>query len=111
MKHHDFSRRLLVLSVLSTIFDSLNAVEVCSNTILPGSKGDLGEGGDEGDQGRLGKTGPPGLLGLTGELGDKGEVGRMGKMGSAGDKDICLCGDTVLRLQPVHGLQEVADVM
>ncbi|XP_071251869.1 collectin-10-like isoform X2 [Salvelinus alpinus] len=86
MKHHDFSRRLLVLSVLSTIFDSLNAVEVCSNTILPGSKGDLGEGGDEGDQGRLGKTGPPGLLGLTGELGDKGEVGRMGKMGSAGDK-------------------------
>nr|XP_046192070.1 collectin-10 [Oncorhynchus gorbuscha] len=65
MKHHDFSRRLLVLSVLSTIFDSLNAVEVCSNTILPGSKGDLGEGGGEGDQGRLGKTGPPGLLGAS----------------------------------------------
>ncbi|XP_031676374.1 collectin-10 [Oncorhynchus kisutch] len=86
MKHHDFSRRLLVLSVLSTIFDSLNAVEVCSNTILPGSKGDLGEGGGEGDQGRLGKTGPPGLLGLTGELGDKGEQGRTGKMGPAGDQ-------------------------
>ncbi|XP_055780544.1 collectin-10 isoform X2 [Salvelinus fontinalis] len=104
MKHHDFSRRLLVLSVLSTIFDSLNAVEVCSNTILPGSKGDLGEGGDEGDQGRLGKTGPPGLRGLTGELGDKGEVGRMGKMGSAGDKGTtCDCG----RYRKVIGQMDV----
>ncbi|XP_041708207.1 collectin-10 isoform X1 [Coregonus clupeaformis] len=87
MEHpNGFSKGLLVLSVLSTIFNSLNAVEFCSNTILPGSKGDMGEGGDQGDQGRLGKTGPPGLLGLTGELGGKGEVGRTGKMGPAGDK-------------------------
>ncbi|KAI4874002.1 hypothetical protein NFI96_032075 [Prochilodus magdalenae] len=79
---------LLVLYKMSLVF----TIEVCSNTILPGSKepgrlavinetmnsshlfvtserglvsaaGDPGEVGDEGDEGRLGKTGPPGHRG------------------------------------------------
>ncbi|XP_010878722.1 collectin-10 isoform X2 [Esox lucius] len=86
MDYQNLSRRLLLLFVLSTISNSLDAVDVCSNTILPGSKGDPGERGDEGDQGRQGKTGPPGLIGLTGELGSKGDVGRTGKTGPAGEK-------------------------
>ncbi|KAJ8013206.1 hypothetical protein DPEC_G00050870 [Dallia pectoralis] len=86
MDHQNRSREILLLLVLSTIFNCLNAVDVCSNTILPGSKGDAGEQGDKGAQGRQGKAGPQGQTGLTGELGSKGEVGRTGKTGPAGEK-------------------------
>ncbi|KAJ8353830.1 hypothetical protein SKAU_G00213970 [Synaphobranchus kaupii] len=80
------SRRILVLLVLLKIFTLICATEVCSNTILPGSKGDQGERGDEGDQGRLGKAGPPGQRGLRGELGSKGNLGQTGKVGPAGTR-------------------------
>ncbi|XP_067093911.1 collectin-10 [Osmerus mordax] len=81
-----FSRGPLQLFVALCIIGRLNAIEVCSNTILPGSKGDLGKKGEEGDQGRLGKTGSSGQPGLPGETGFKGEVGQMGKMGPAGER-------------------------
>ncbi|XP_072535072.1 collectin-10 [Salminus brasiliensis] len=73
---------LLVLYDLSLVF----AIDVCSNTILPGSKGDPGEVGDKGDEGRLGKSGPAGHRGLPGQSGEKGEPGRIGKMGPAGER-------------------------
>ncbi|XP_062278845.1 collectin-10 [Scomber scombrus] len=62
------------------------STEVCTNSLLPGAKGDQGEIGDEGDEGRLGKNGPPGLPGAPGEMGLKGDVGHTGKMGPTGDK-------------------------
>ncbi|KAL0963368.1 hypothetical protein UPYG_G00305450 [Umbra pygmaea] len=77
---------LMLVFLVSTILNSLNAIDVCSNTILPGSKGDLGEMGDEGDQGQQGKTGPPGTLGFIGQPGCQGGVGRIGKTGPAGEK-------------------------
>ncbi|KAG7335434.1 hypothetical protein KOW79_000127 [Hemibagrus wyckioides] len=72
----------LVLYAVSSGF----SMDVCSNTILPGSKGDPGEVGDAGDEGRLGKTGPPGHAGVPGENGEKGEDGRTGKPGPAGER-------------------------
>ncbi|KAK3572347.1 hypothetical protein QTP86_031113 [Hemibagrus guttatus] len=72
----------LVLYAVSSGF----SMDVCSNTILPGSKGDPGEVGDAGDEGRLGKTGPPGHVGIPGENGEKGEAGRTGKPGPAGEQ-------------------------
>ncbi|KAM3873470.1 collectin-10 [Diretmus argenteus] len=82
------SGRLLVLSVFSAaVFNGLYAsTEVCTNSIIPGSKGDQGEVGEKGEQGRLGKTGPPGPPGVPGETGLKGEAGHIGKMGPIGDK-------------------------
>ncbi|XP_064194639.1 collectin-10 [Anguilla rostrata] len=80
------SRRVLALLVLLKTFNLICATEVCSNTILPGSKGDQGERGDDGDQGRLGKAGPPGLRGSRGELGSQGDMGQVGKVGPAGAK-------------------------
>ncbi|XP_061073016.1 collectin-10 [Conger conger] len=91
-----WSRRVLVLMMLLKTFTSIWATEVCSNTILPGSKGDQGERGDEGDQGRLGKAGPPGQRGSRGELGSQGDLGQMGKVGPAGEKG-------VKGLQGAHG--------
>ncbi|XP_060726983.1 collectin-10 [Tachysurus vachellii] len=72
----------LVLYAISSGF----SMDVCSNTILPGSKGDPGEVGDAGDEGRLGKTGPPGQAGVPGENGEKGDTGRTGKPGPAGEQ-------------------------
>ncbi|XP_019946797.2 collectin-10 [Paralichthys olivaceus] len=78
--------RLLELCVCVVAFNSISASpEVCSNSLLPGAKGDQGEVGEEGDQGKLGKNGPPGLTGAPGEKGLRGEVGTTGKMGPAGD--------------------------
>ncbi|CAJ1061810.1 collectin-10-like [Xyrichtys novacula] len=78
---------LLEVFVLAAVFNCISAsTEVCTNSLLPGAKGDQGETGEEGDQGKLGKNGPPGLPGEPGEAGLKGEVGQMGKMGPAGDK-------------------------
>ncbi|XP_017556366.2 collectin-10 isoform X2 [Pygocentrus nattereri] len=85
MAGRNFRKSILLLLAFYNI-SSVFAIEVCSNTILPGSKGDQGEVGDEGDVGRLGKTGPPGHRGLPGENGEKGEPGRMGKMGPAGER-------------------------
>ncbi|XP_073342060.1 collectin-10 [Pagrus major] len=86
---------LLVLCVFAAVFNYVSAsTEVCTNTLLPGAKGDQGEIGEEGDQGKLGKGGPAGLPGVPGETGLKGEMGHTGKMGPVGDKgDI---GDTGL---------------
>ncbi|XP_008295922.1 collectin-10-like [Stegastes partitus] len=79
--------RLLMFCAFVTVFGCISASpEVCTNTLLPGAKGDQGEIGDEGDLGKLGKNGPPGLPGVQGESGLKGEVGHTGKMGPSGDK-------------------------
>ncbi|KAM6968130.1 collectin-10 [Aplochiton taeniatus] len=80
-------QQLLLLAVMATICRHLDAADVCSSTILPGSKGDDGEGGDEGDQGRLGKNGAPGHPGEKGDLGGNGPPGLKGKQGST-----CDCG-------------------
>ncbi|XP_071769168.1 collectin-10 [Centroberyx gerrardi] len=82
-----FSRTVLVFGVFSAVFNCLHAsTEVCTNSILPGAKGDQGEVGDEGEQGKLGKNGPPGPPGGPGETGLRGEVGHTGKTGPMGDK-------------------------
>ncbi|XP_069549120.1 collectin-10 isoform X1 [Brachyistius frenatus] len=79
--------RLLMLCVFVAMFGYISAsTEVCTNSLLPGAKGDQGEIGEVGDQGKLGKNGPPGLPGLAGETGFKGEVGHTGKMGRIGDE-------------------------
>ncbi|XP_063042197.1 collectin-10 [Engraulis encrasicolus] len=77
---------LLLFVLCFSIVSQESATEVCSNTILPGLKGDDGAVGLEGDEGKQGKTGPPGHQGLTGELGRKGEDGQTGKMGPAGSR-------------------------
>ncbi|XP_054477165.1 collectin-10 [Anoplopoma fimbria] len=78
---------LLELCVFAAVFNYISAsTEVCTNTLLPGAKGDQGEIGEEGDQGKLGKNGPAGLSGVLGEKGLRGEVGHTGKMGPVGDK-------------------------
>ncbi|XP_056142908.1 collectin-10 [Lampris incognitus] len=97
-----FNRKLLVLSLFPALFHYLcSSTDMCTNTILPGSKGDQGEVGQEGDQGRLGKSGPPGPPGAPGEIGFKGEVGHTGKMGPTGDTgekgDSGLAGPTGLK--------------
>ncbi|XP_051263551.1 collectin-10 [Dicentrarchus labrax] len=96
---------LLVLCVFAAAFNYIStSTEVCTNTLLPGAKGDQGEIGEEGDQGKLGKNGPPGLPGVPGETGLKGEVGHTGKMGPIGDKgdkgDIGLEGPSGLKGKP-----------
>lgn len=79
--------QLLALFVFLTFFSFLSAsTEVCTNSLLPGAKGDQGEVGEEGDQGKVGKGGPPGLSGLSGDLGLKGDFGQAGKMGPAGER-------------------------
>ncbi|XP_034029466.1 collectin-10 [Thalassophryne amazonica] len=78
---------LLVLFLLAAAFTDLcSSTEICTNSFLPGAKGDQGETGDEGDQGIDGKKGPPGLPGQPGETGLKGDVGHVGKMGPTGEK-------------------------
>ncbi|KAK2844321.1 hypothetical protein Q5P01_010980 [Channa striata] len=78
---------LLVLLVFVAGFKNIFATpEVCTNSLLPGAKGDQGEAGETGDVGKLGKNGPPGLPGVPGQAGLKGEVGHTGKMGPIGDK-------------------------
>ncbi|XP_035488873.2 collectin-10 isoform X1 [Scophthalmus maximus] len=80
--------RLLLLCVCMVAFTDVSASpDVCTNSLLPGAKGDQGEVGEVGDQGKLGKDGPPGLPGAPGEKGLRGEVGHTGKMGPVGDKD------------------------
>ncbi|KAJ8291043.1 hypothetical protein GJAV_G00020750 [Gymnothorax javanicus] len=86
MESCEHSKRVLTLLILLKLFTSICTTEVCSSTILPGSKGDQGERGDDGDQGRLGKAGPPGQTGLQGDLGCRGNQGQMGKVGPAGEK-------------------------
>nr|XP_057909798.1 collectin-10 isoform X2 [Doryrhamphus excisus] len=77
----------LLLLCLPVLLTSLSAAtEVCSNSLIPGAKGDQGELGEEGDQGKLGKKGPPGCPGAAGEVGLKGALGPMGKTGPDGDK-------------------------
>ncbi|XP_056300887.1 collectin-10 isoform X1 [Pseudoliparis swirei] len=77
---------LLVFCVFAAVFNCISAsVEVCTNTLLPGAKGDQGEIGEEGDMGKLGKNGPSGSPGAWGETGLKGDVGQLGKTGPLGD--------------------------
>uniref|UniRef100_A0A3P8T8D3 C-type lectin domain-containing protein n=1 Tax=Amphiprion percula TaxID=161767 RepID=A0A3P8T8D3_AMPPE len=79
--------RLLIFCVFGAIFRWVSAsTEVCTNSLLPGAKGDQGEIGEEGDLGKLGKYGPSGLPGVPGDAGLKGEVGHIGKMGPSGDE-------------------------
>ncbi|KAA0702937.1 Collectin-10 Collectin-1 [Triplophysa tibetana] len=82
----NFGGKLFLFVFLCNVYSVCTTTEVCSNSILPGAKGDAGEVGAEGEEGRMGKTGPPGLRGLTGERGEKGDVGQMGKMGPIGDR-------------------------
>ncbi|XP_041649895.1 collectin-10-like [Cheilinus undulatus] len=78
---------LFELFLFTAVVSYISAsTEVCTNSLLPGAKGDQGEIGDGGDQGKLGKDGPSGLPGVPGESGLKGEVGQAGKMGPTGDK-------------------------
>ncbi|XP_042632059.1 collectin-10 [Cyprinus carpio] len=89
MDGQNFNRNLFLFLFLCNVYLYCTTTEVCSNSILPGSKGDPGEVGTEGEEGRMGKTGPPGQRGLTGRYGEKGEIGRIGKMGpkgTSGDK-------------------------
>ncbi|XP_073727962.1 collectin-10 isoform X1 [Misgurnus anguillicaudatus] len=86
MDGENFSRKLFLFLFLCHVNQVCTTTEVCSNSILPGPKGDPGEVGAEGEEGRMGKTGPPGLQGLNGEYGEKGDVGRMGKIGPIGDR-------------------------
>uniref|UniRef100_A0AAY4E5K9 C-type lectin domain-containing protein n=1 Tax=Denticeps clupeoides TaxID=299321 RepID=A0AAY4E5K9_9TELE len=51
------SARLLCFLILSGVVSDLAATEVCSNTILPGSKGNKGDAGARGPAGLIGKTG------------------------------------------------------
>lgn len=77
----------LELFVFVAVFNYISASpEVCTNSLIPGAKGDQGETGDEGDLGKVGKNGPAGLPGVPGESGLKGEGGQAGKMGPVGDK-------------------------
>ncbi|GAA6226860.1 collectin-10-like isoform X2 [Lates japonicus] len=81
------STGLLALCVYAATFSYISASpEVCTNSLLPGAKGDQGEVGEEGDQGKLGKNGPPGFPGVPGEKGLRGQMGHTGKMGPTGDK-------------------------
>ncbi|XP_059194282.1 collectin-10 isoform X2 [Centropristis striata] len=78
---------MLELCVFAAVFNYISpSTEICTNTLLPGAKGDQGDTGDEGDLGKLGKNGPPGHPGVSGELGLRGEVGHTGKMGPIGGK-------------------------
>ncbi|XP_026225751.1 collectin-10 [Anabas testudineus] len=87
MMGRQYSTGLFELCVFMTVVNYIFASpEVCTNSLLPGAKGDLGQIGEEGDQGKMGKNGPPGLPGVAGETGLKGEMGHTGKMGPAGDK-------------------------
>lgn len=80
-------RGLSALAVFASLLSCMAAsTEVCTNSFIPGAKGDQGERGDMGELGQLGKTGPPGLSGVPGEAGLAGELGQMGKMGPLGDK-------------------------
>ncbi|KAM4735270.1 collectin-10 [Anableps anableps] len=76
-------RLFLFLSCVCSIFAS---PEVCTNSLIPGAKGDQGGVGEQGEEGKLGKNGPPGLPGVPGEPGLKGEVGPTGKMGPIGER-------------------------
>ncbi|XP_013869695.1 collectin-10 [Austrofundulus limnaeus] len=80
------SRPLTLCMLFATFSYIFASTEVCTNSFLPGAKGDQGEAGEVGEQGKLGKTGPPGHSGVPGEPGLKGEVGQTGKMGPFGDK-------------------------
>ncbi|KAK7887210.1 hypothetical protein WMY93_026831 [Mugilogobius chulae] len=71
---------LLMISFLSA------SPEVCTNSLIPGAKGDQGEAGDVGEEGIMGKAGPPGHLGDAGDAGVKGDMGHIGKMGPMGHK-------------------------
>ncbi|XP_026881368.1 collectin-10 isoform X4 [Electrophorus electricus] len=104
MAGQSFVRKsLLVLLVLHNVSSDF-ATEMCSNTILPGSKGDPGDVGDRGDEGRQGKTGPSGHRGLPGDTGEKGAAGRVGKLGLAGERGTtCDCG----RYRKVVGQMDV----
>ncbi|XP_062847887.1 collectin-10 [Trichomycterus rosablanca] len=86
MSGHEFFRKRAFLFLILCCVSSGFALDVCSNTIIPGSKGDQGEVGDTGDGGRIGKTGPLGETGLTGEMGQKGDSGRLGKTGPEGEQ-------------------------
>ncbi|XP_016328515.1 collectin-10 [Sinocyclocheilus anshuiensis] len=86
MDGQNFSRNLFLFLFLCNVYLYCTTTEVCSNSILPGSKGDPGEVGAESEEGRMGKTGPPGQRGLTGGYGEKGEMGRIGKMGPSGTR-------------------------
>ncbi|KAF4087664.1 hypothetical protein AMELA_G00073290 [Ameiurus melas] len=88
MAGQEFLRKTLLLLLFLVLYAiALGfSMDVCSNTILPGSKGDPGEVGDAGDEGRLGKTGPPGHTGVPGENGEIGDAGRTGKTGPAGER-------------------------
>uniref|UniRef100_A0A8C6UX71 C-type lectin domain-containing protein n=1 Tax=Neogobius melanostomus TaxID=47308 RepID=A0A8C6UX71_9GOBI len=81
------SNGLLAFSIILLVSRYPSAsLEVCSNSLIPGAKGDQGHMGDEGEEGILGKAGPPGRPGNAGDAGIKGDMGDIGKMGPMGDK-------------------------
>ncbi|XP_047453771.1 collectin-10 isoform X2 [Mugil cephalus] len=79
---------LLTLGLFVALFSCTSAsTEICTNSLLPGAKGDQGEVGEEGDEGKLGKNGPPGFPGDKGDTGLGGAAGLKGKPGTT-----CDCG-------------------
>ncbi|XP_063736411.1 collectin-10 isoform X2 [Eleginops maclovinus] len=79
---------ILALCVFVAVFNYISAsTEVCTNTLLPGAKGDQGTIGEVGEEGKLGKNGPPGLPGIKGDPGYIGPAGLKGKPGTT-----CDCG-------------------
>ncbi|XP_033837047.1 collectin-10 [Periophthalmus magnuspinnatus] len=81
------SKRLTNCFILLLVMSFLSASpEVCTNSLIPGAKGDQGEIGDVGEEGVIGKAGPPGHPGNAGDAGIKGDMGHIGKMGPIGDK-------------------------
>ncbi|XP_015804574.1 collectin-10 [Nothobranchius furzeri] len=80
------SKKLMLCVFLAMFRCIFASTEVCTNSLLPGAKGDQGETGEMGEQGKQGKDGPPGLPGEAGEAGLKGELGLTGKMGPIGER-------------------------
>ncbi|KAJ0066154.1 hypothetical protein NL108_001389 [Boleophthalmus pectinirostris] len=81
------TKRLTTFFIVLFVMSFLSASpEVCTNSLIPGAKGDQGEIGDVGEEGAIGKAGPPGHRGNAGAVGIKGDMGHIGKMGPMGVK-------------------------
>ncbi|XP_054897766.1 collectin-10 isoform X2 [Poeciliopsis prolifica] len=81
------SRLLRLFVFLSGFCYIFASPEVCTNSLIPGAKGDQGDAGEQGEEGKLGKNGPPGLAGDKGPKGFDGPAGLKGQTGAT-----CDCG-------------------
>ncbi|XP_023186221.1 collectin-10 isoform X2 [Xiphophorus maculatus] len=81
------SRLFRLFAFLSGFCYIFASPDVCTNSLIPGAKGDQGDDGEQGEEGKLGKNGPPGLAGDKGLKGFDGPVGLKGQTGAT-----CDCG-------------------